>query len=97
MALIHRFRLSPPLLCYILFGLVVMVIIENLGYNLFVIRLTKRYPSLMPCFNCMQAPATLYLYYALVAAGFYLSMIWIGAAVPPVRSGAAGASWPIRN
>ena len=73
------------------------MIIENLGDNLFVIRLTKRYPSLMPCFNCMQAPATLYLYYALVAAGFYLSMIWIGAAVPPVRSGAAGACSPIRN
>ena len=77
MALIDKFRLSPPFLFYILFGLVTLVIIESLGYNFFEIRLAKRYPSLLPCFNCMHAPVTLYLYYALVAISFYLSMTWI--------------------
>jgi len=80
--LINHFRLSPPFPYYLGFGLITMVIVESLGYNCFKIRLEKPYPNLLPCLNCMHAPASLYLYYALVAVGYYFSMRWLLALKP---------------
>jgi hypothetical protein len=72
---IRRFGLFPELVFNILIGLMMMVVYEILGYNLFQIRLVKPYPSLLPQFNCMHAPLELYMYYILTGLLFYITML----------------------
>jgi len=71
---IRKFNLYPQTAFSIMIGLMMMVVVEILGYNLFCIRLTKEYPSLLPPLNCMHAPLELYFCYIATGLLFYFTM-----------------------